>query len=232
MRMKFRRAAALAAFSVWGCLDGGKGGEGVDFDRRAMLVNIADRIIIPAYSGLESATQALEAAIGDLVESPDSARAGNAREALREAWLAWQGASAFEVGPAAQVVLRQRFNTFPVKVSRVDANIASGTWNLEAVSNYDAKGFPALDYLLHGKGGSIDSLLAGLEDSATGAARGRYLTAVAEEIADHAEKVRKAWDPDDGNFRETFVTRLGVDIGSSLGELVNQFSFDYEILKN
>lgn len=232
MKKNIRFAAALAAFSVFGCLDDGKGGDGVDFDREAMLVNLADRIIMPGYARLESEMRELEESIADLIESPDSAQAETARKALREAWIAWQGVSAYEVGPAAQVALRQRLNTFPVKPTRVDANIAAGTWNLETVSNYDAKGFPALDYLLHGRGGSIDTLLAGLKDSAAGEARCRYLSDVAAEMAGHAARVREAWDADGGNFRKTFVTRLGTDIGSSLGELVNQFNFDYELLKN
>lgn len=225
-------AAVLAAFSVWGCFDSGTQDKSVNFDRTAMLANLADRLILPAYTRLEAATGALNEAVGKLVEAPDSTRGEAARAALRNAWLAWQRSSIYDLGPAAQVLLRQRLNTFPTNVSRVEANIIAGTWNLESVSNYEAKGFPAVDYLLHGRGGSLDSLIASLSDSATGAARGKFLKAIAGEMAEQVLKVRKGWDMGEGKYRETFVSKLGTDIGSSLGELVNQFNYDYEILKN
>jgi uncharacterized protein len=232
MEQRFRMAAAFAAFSLCGCFEPANDDKAVNFDRAAMLANIADRLILPGYARLEESTDALDAAVTKLADAPDSGSAEDARAALRRAWTAWQGCSAYEVGPASQTLLRQRLNTFPTKTSKVEANIASNTWNLETVSNYEAKGFPALDYLLHGRGGSLDTLLASLGDSATGKARGGYMKAVAGEIADQAAKVRKAWDTGEGKYREEFVTKLGTDIGSSLGELVNQFNYDYEILKN
>lgn len=232
MKNQIRFAAALAAFAVWGCFDSGTQDKTVHFDRAAMLANVADRLILPAYARLDEAAEALNEAVGELIEAPDSARADAARTALRASWLAWQSASAFEVGPASQVLLRQRLNTFPTNATRIEANITAGTWNLETVSNYEAKGFPAVDYVLHGRGGSLDSLLASLSDSATGAARERYLQAITAEMAEQVAKVRKGWNMGDGKYRETFVSKLGTDIGSSLGELVNQFNFDYEILKN
>ena len=234
MKTSFRLAALFAAFSVWGCFDSGNGDEAVDFDRAAMLANLADRLILPAYARLEAETGALRDAVGELAEAPDSARGAAAREALREAWLAWQDASIYEVGPAMKAGLRQRINTFPTNASKIEANAASGTWKLESVSNYEAKGFPALDYLLNGRGGSMDSLIASLEDSARGGNRGKYLEDVAGEIADQAAAVRAGWagEGEGDGYRETFVSKLGTDIGSSLGELVNQFTFDYEILKN
>jgi predicted lipoprotein len=232
MNKRFFTAAAFAAFSVWGCFESGDKQDAVDFDRAAMLENLADRLILPAYERLEAETSALKSAVDDLAGSPDSAHAEAARVALRGAWTAWQSASAYELGPAAGVVLRQRLNTFPAKASTIEANVKAGTWNLESVSNYEAKGFPALDYLLHGPGGSIDSLLAALADPATGENRGKYMRALADEIASRAAAVREAWDPTGGDYRKDFVSKVGTDIGSSLGELVNQFNFDYEILKN
>jgi predicted lipoprotein len=232
MDKSFFAAAAFAAFSVWGCFESGDKDRAVDFDRAGLLENLADRLILPAYGRLEAETSALKASVDALADSPDSARAQAARDALRRAWTSWQAASAYELGPAAEVVLRQRMNTFPAKVSTIEANVKAGRWNLESVSNYEAKGFPALDYLLHGRGGSVDSLLAALADPATGESRGEYMRALADEIASKAAEVLEAWDPTGGDYRKTFVSRLGTDIGSSLGELVNQFNFDYEILKN
>jgi uncharacterized protein len=232
MKIDIRAAVVSTAFFVCGCFDSGTRDKDVHFDRPAMLTHLADRLIIPAYLRFEAAAEDLNGSIAGLVESPDSSHAETARSALRTAWIVWQGCSAYEFGPAAGSLLRQRMNTFPTKASRVEANIAAGTWNLESVSNYEAKGFPALDYLLHGRGGSMDSLLLSLGDSATGISRGNYLKAVAAEIADQARQVREAWDPGKGDYRKAFIAKPGTDIGSSLGELVNQFNYDYEILKN
>lgn len=232
MDARFLTAAAIAAFMVSGCFETEDKGGTVDFDRAALLENLADRLIIPAYERLDDSTAALKEAVEALVDSPDSARVEAARGALRGAWHAWQSASAYELGPAADDILRQRLNTFPAKAATIESNVKAGAWNLESVSNYDAKGFPALDYLLNGRGGSADSLLAALADTSTGENRGKYLKALVDEIASKVSGVREDWDPSGGNYRKTFVSRLGTDIGSSLGELVNQFNFDYELLKN
>jgi predicted lipoprotein len=42
----------------------------------------------------------------------------------------------------------------------------------------------------------------------------------------------KAWESSEGNYRAEFIDKQGTDIGSSLGEAVNQFIFNYELLKN
>jgi predicted lipoprotein len=234
----FRAAAAAlsicALTALPGCFDSGAGGKSADFDREGLLVNVADRLIVPAYARLADGTAALHAAVEALVDAPDSGKVEDARNALKAAWLAWQGASAYELGPAADHILRQRFNTFPTNAAKVEARVKEGTWNLESVANFEAKGFPALDWLLNGRAGATDSLLALLGDTATGGARGRYLLDVAKEIADRAAAVHAAWTEGEKPYRDEFVSRRrqGTDIGSSLGELVNQFNYDYEILKN
>ena len=111
--------AAFASLRFWGCFDSGTENKAVNFDRAAMLANYADRLILPGYIRLEAMTNSLNNAVGKLVEAPDSARMKAARTSLRDAWLAWQGCSAYEVGPASQVLLRQRVNTFPTKVAQI-----------------------------------------------------------------------------------------------------------------
>jgi hypothetical protein len=44
--------------------------------------------------------------------------------------------------------------------------------------------------------------------------------------------VNTAWSATGGNYLNTFVNADGTDAGSSLGLLVNQLNFEYELLKN
>jgi predicted lipoprotein len=219
-------------FGIIGCFDGGTQNRDVNFDRQGLLTHWADHLVLPAYRNLAEATETLEAEIEAFTETPDSARAMAARAALRQAWLAWQSTSAYEFGPAAEAILRQRMNTFPTNTGRIENNIAAGTWDLEIVTNLTAKGFPALDYLLHAseiEGGDLISLFT---DSVNSDSRRAYTRALALEVAAQSKAVLKAWESSEGNYRAEFIDKQGTDIGSSLGEAVNQFIFDYELLKN
>lgn len=198
--------------------------EDQSFDQPALLANLANNLIRPSYEALDARVSAMADAAAAFQAQPGAASLAALQDSYREACLAWASCSAFEFGPAADRLLRTNVNTFPTDADQIEQNIAAGAYNLGSASNIDAKGFPALDYLLYGGA----DVLAAYQSSSTGPARMAYLGAVLADLQSLVGEVAGAWA---GSYAETFIAAEGTDVGSSLGQLVNQLNYDYELLK-
>lgn len=203
-----------------------------EFDRGLMLENVGNAIIIPAYENLDNKAQEMDSAVIRFTAAPDLANLVKLQDAFIEAYLAWQDVSLFEFGPAEQLLLRANTNTFPADTIQIGSNISSGTYNLAAVSNLDAKGFPAMDYLLFGTAAGNNAILDKYSSDADSAKRKKYLKDISKEIRSNVNSVYNSWVPGGGNYIHTFINNTGTNVGSSLGLLVNQLNYDFELLKN
>ena len=209
-----------------------EGNNSVNFDREAMLGNIGSNIIIPNYTNLSDKMNLLQQAAADFTASPDNSKLTTLQTTFKNAYLSWQKCSAFEFGPAMQVSLRMSVNTFPTDSVQIQTNINSGSYNLEAANNIDARGFPALDYLLHKRNENNTDVLERFTTNPEAQAWKDYLTALVNDTKNLVDTVKNSWEPTSGNYLDTFSSNDGTDVGSSLGELVNQLNYDYEQLKN
>ena len=152
---KFWHALLIVALVAWACSSDNSDEEtedpiSVTFDRGAMLTNWADNIIIPAYTAFQSNLSNLNATYTIFSTDKTVDNLVAFRTAWAEAYASWQTVSMFEIGPAEAVGYRLNMNTYPTDTDLVNSNISSGDYDLLLPSNRDAKGFPALDYLLNG----------------------------------------------------------------------------------
>lgn len=209
--------------------DNASGTDKSGFDRKPMLTNWENNIILPAYTAYQADVTALDAAVSAYVAAPDAGKLTALQTAFKTTYKQWQATSAFDFGPALDVNLRANTNTYPLDLNQVNSNITSGTYNPGLLANLSAKGLPALDYLLFGVGADNAAILAQYTSDANAAKRKTYLTALSAELKTNATSVLNAWN---GTYKTTFVNAAGIDAGSSTAILVNQLIFDYEILKN
>jgi predicted lipoprotein len=91
---------------------------------------------------------------------------------------------------------------------------------------------PALDYLLHGDGLTDQQVLDLFTVPSAAANRRQYLSAVTGEIKTKTDNVRNGWISSGGNYISSFVSNTGSDVGGSIGILVNQLNYDFELTKN
>ena len=199
-----------------------------EYDRTALLANMADNIIFPNYDSLKKGVDVLNEKINQFNLSPSLLELEKVRSAFKSAYAHWQHCSVFEFGPAMQENLRLNLNTFPVDSTQINNNISSGNYDFDAVVNIDAKGFPALDYILFTNSYSDTALVNSFVNDSK---KKSYLADVATAMKVHIDVVFNAWNPAQGNYVSTFKTKSGTDVGSSLGELVNQLSYDLEVLR-
>lgn len=221
-------AVVIQACSKSGTPGNGPGGDNT-FDRKALLTNVSTNIIIPAYNAYQADVNNLSDAVTAFNAAPDNAKLVTLQNAFSATYLQWQATSAFEFGPAADASLRVNTNTYPTDVNQINSNVTAGTYNPNLLANISAKGLPALDYLLFGVGADNNTILAQYTTDGKATNRKTHLAALTAELKKNADQVATAWN---GAYKNTFINATGTDVGSSLGQLVNQLVYDYEVLKN
>ncbi|MDG1572341.1 imelysin family protein [Robiginitalea sp. M366] len=224
-RLSFTLLTGLAL--LFGCSSDGDPTPGEDpnpqqFDRRPMLENWADNIIIPSYQAFLQAQATLEADFTAFAATPDVSTLQQVRQSWRQAYLSWQRVDMFEMGPAETDGLRLQVNTYPTDVALVESNINAGTYDLALPSNRDAKGFPALDYLLNGLGADDAAIV---QQFSANAGYGTYGADVIEDISVRVNAVLTAWQ---SGYRDTFVNNDGASATASVDRFVNDYIFYYE----
>ncbi len=196
------------------------------FDKQGMLTNMADNIIIPNYTSFKSSVDSLSVAFSAFNTNNSLAAFQKVKLCYADAYLKYQRISLFEFGPAETNIIRMNLNVFPTDSVQIKSNITSGSYDLASAANFDAKGFPALDYLFYGNNQSENSVLQLFTSSAN---RKQYVSNLINDISSKINAVTASWN---GSYRSQFVNSLGTDIGSSIGFLVNQLNYEVDFLKN
>lgn len=213
------------ALAFWGCDSTQNEGPNQDFDRKALLENMANDIIIPSFSTLQQRSTAMEGAIRTFVATPTASNLTAAQQAWEAAYLAWQSCNSFNFGPGELPIfgtLVDNIGIFPVSTSKIENNITTQNVSFDNFDR-DARGFLALDYLLFDLEGN-DRVLSKFAN----ATRRQYTLLVAQDILTKVTAVRAGWD----SYRSTFVSNDGTDAGSSTSVLYNEFVKSFEAAKN
>lgn len=187
-----------------------------------LFQNVADNIIVPRYSNFDNALSDLSLELINFNNSELSSLE-SLQQKFIAAYISWQKVSAFEFGPAGEIgaLLRYNINNFPTDFSKIESNIQSNDYNLDAASNYSAKGLPALDYILFHT--SQNELLIELADES----RVNYMKDCISNMKSRVDYVVNGWD----SYRNVFVGSEGNDQNSSLSLFFNYFLYDYEQIK-
>ncbi|HEY0029466.1 MAG TPA: imelysin family protein [Bacteroidia bacterium] len=202
------------------------------FDKSGLLTNIGDNLIVPQYQLLKAKTDSLQILTTNFTNTPSLSSLTALQTGFLQAYTAYQWISSFEFGPAETDIIRANFNTFPCDTAQINSNISSGVYDLAAVSNIDAKGFPAIDFLLYGKAQDNNYILSLYTSAANAANAKTYLTDLVNELKAKTDFVGNAWSSTGSNYISTFKGNTGSDVGGSIGMLVNQLNYDFELLKN
>lgn len=187
-----------------------------DFNRAALLNNVYSTVIIPDFQNFHSSVETLKASADSFLQSPDETKLGILKSDFTSAYLSFQAVEVYSFTPSMD--LMQALNSFPPDTGRIIANIQSGSYDLSTVNNLRAKGFPAIDYLLFSS--SATETVAAFATTN----RKNYLRDIVQDIADKSNATLSDWS----NFENTFVTADGIDVGSSVGMLVNDLCFAME----
>jgi len=196
-----------------------------DFDKTAMLRNIANEVIVPGYVNLSETVVQLKTDVNAFVTDPSNVNLVQAKASFELAYEAFQGVSLFEIGPAANIGFSQSLNRFPADTNQIELNFNESNVNLGTAQNVSAKGFPALEYILYFYGNDIVIN----KEAPASQAQLNYLQLLITDIENQVINVTSQWQ---GAYLTTFINANGNDVGSSLGKLTNAFSMALEQIKN
>lgn len=194
-------------------------------DRKAMLEHLADKIIIPSYDQFKTKFDVMVTKSKAFTAKPDAVTLTEFRIAWADAYLEWQKVELFDFGPGEKHTIRNFFNIYPASEQGITANLTDPTSNLEVPASYPTQGFPALDYLLNGISNSSSNILAQYTSAPDAAKKLAYITKITGRMESILAKVMAEWK---GEYRTTFTTKTGLDIGSSTSQLVNGYVLHYE----
>lgn len=193
-------------------------------DRKAILTNLADNIIIPAYGNFKAKLNLMVTKGDAFAAKPDAQTLTDFRAAWVEAYTEWEKVELFDFGPAERQTLRNFFNIYPASEKGINTNIVDPSASLDVPASYAQQGFPALDYLLNGLGSS-DAIILGFYTNAPDAAkRIAYVKRLTARMNTLLDKVVTDWT----TYRETYISKTGLDIGSSTSLMVNAYVLHYE----
>lgn len=215
----------LLVVFLYSCGNNSENNGTTNFDKKQFLSNLAEKAILPAYANLESEATKFYDFVLTFEKQANAANLQNLQIQFAKLYKVWQSASLYEFGPAENVLLRANLNTFPSSKTIIEANIRSGNVNLDMASNLSAKGLPAIDYLLFNNLDSNENAFVVLLAEKK---RLDYLKLIANDVLTKVKKVNTDWK---NTYFAQFTQSTGTDAGSSLSLFINQFNFDYEILK-
>lgn len=184
------------------------------FDREAMLENLCDHYILPGYNAYYNAILAAEQDLNTFELNTSSANFLELKNSFHEACILWQGVAFLNFGPAANIVLVDQTNVFPVDTVLIQDNINNGSYDLSLSSNFSAKGWQALDFLFYT---SSDTTVA-LNFLTTNPNAIQYCKAVLEDLKINAAYVKTGWASYSGDFKKN---SLNNGAGSAVSELIN-----------
>ncbi|NVK27666.1 MAG: imelysin family protein [Flavobacteriia bacterium] len=182
-----------------------------NFNRKEVIKNIADNLILPSYSDLNAELNAMQDALDTYVASSTESNKNALQAAWLDAYLSWQDAALWNFGPAEDAGLISAMNIYPSDTNQILANL-QGTYDLNSISQFDAQGFPGLEYILYSP--SIDW---------TNPSVSTYFQDVLSRMKAKTEVTITGWN----SYRDEFVNSQGTDRGSALGILFNQTFLPY-----
>ena len=194
-------------------------------DRGAILSHWADNIIIPSYENFQEVLALMSEKTDAFTSSPDEGSLVSLRAAWASAYLEWQKVELFEFGAADKYTLRNLYNIYPADVTGIITNINDPSANLDVAASYSRQGFPALDYLLNGIGDDDAAIVAAYTTDENAEKRIAYMKRLVTRMNTLLTNVITEWK---GSYRETFISKTGLDIGSSTGLVVNAYVLYYE----
>lgn len=212
---------------IWAC---SKTVEPVDkfdsFDRKSMLTNLGNNVIIPSFEAFYQKSDALDLAI---LAFASDVKNEQKLVATQQAWVemakAWKLASVFKQGPIEDKFLLSNIDFSSkgsyLNVTLLEKTISDGTTIDNAYiegKGATVKGIHAIEYLIFDKSKTNSTIInnyAGI----TGGKRNSYLKALSINLKNQAKLIVDEWK---NGYVKTFINADGRDINSSLGVMSNK----------
>ncbi|NRD20433.1 imelysin family protein [Winogradskyella eckloniae] len=220
----------VAAISCSSSDDNGGSNNDDGFDRTALLTNVADNIIIPAFQDLQSKLASVDVATTSFINDKSTGNLDALSDAWLEAYKVWQHVQIYNLGEADNLGGGERgfvsfFNIYPVTVADIENAANTGSYDLNTANYHDAQGFPALDFLIHGIATGDSLPLDKFTTNSDFEGFTTYLTDVVTQMISLNTAIVNNWV---SSYRSTFIANTDSGLNGSFNKLANDIVYSYE----
>ena len=194
-----------------------------NYDRKELLSNLVNNIIIPAHQNFNNELQLFESTVNSFDDDRSISNLEMIQDQFIVAYRAWQYIEMFNIGYAEEIYYASKMNIYPANTTRILENINSDNVDLDGNSNqFSAQGFPAIDYLLFGLAENNIQILDiySIDNNSTFT----YLNLLVSKMIENTDAVIDYWETN----RQDFINSTGNTSSSSLNMLANDFVYYYE----
>ncbi len=191
-----------------------------NFDRKLILENTYDNIIMPAFNDLNNKLQILESNIVNFTNDASQSNLEVVRISWENAYISWQSVAMFNIRKAEEIFFADIMNTYPCNENIINNNIQDSIYEISSISinNLGSTGFPAIGYLIYGLGGDNTNVVSYYNSNDADKYKA-YLTALINNMTYNTNQVINDWT----NNRDAFVNSSGNTSTSSLNLIINDF---------
>jgi hypothetical protein len=192
-----------------------------DFNRSELLLNWSDNIIIPGYDDFYSSLIDLEESINMFTETPSVDLLATLSEFWLDSYKIWQHIEMFDIGLAEVINYKGKMNIYPTDSELILQNIESGDYDLNNNNNFDARGFPALDYMIHGLAENANEIV---DFYISYPSYSDYLSNLISAMIYNTNLIIQDWSV----YRDDFLNSTDNTATSSVNKMTNDFIFYFE----
>lgn len=225
--------AMLPILSVSAAPQAHQGAQNNEFNRRAMLENLATGIILPLHESFLRQTEVLRAAYYSFQASSTPENL----QSLQEAWCVtaqlWYKVKLFRLGRLTFAYQSRIANNVPIATPLIDQLIeGTDTLDADALAVYGSNvvGLRTAEYLIFDPENGNTAVLQKYTDDPFAARRTEYLRLTIEDLYVNALVLLNVWSPDGANYAENFIAADDLSQEGSTSVLVNQMISSLEAM--
>lgn len=191
------------------------------YDRAGLLTNWADNIIIPAYDSFYNSLIDLNGKVMDFTQTPSTLLLNELSDAWLIAYKDWQHVEMFDIGLAEVINYKGKMNIYPTDSELIEQNIIDGDYDLSNNNNFDSRGFPAMDYMIHGLSDDPQIIV---DYYLSNPAYTTYLVSIIDQMVNDTDLIVQDWD----SFRIDFISSTDNTATSAMNKMTNDFIYYFE----
>ncbi|MAQ31347.1 MAG: peptidase M75 superfamily protein [Flavobacteriales bacterium] len=192
-----------------------------NYNRSEMLIHWADNIIIPAYDAFYDKLITLDSSVDAFINNSNLSNHENLSNSWLECYKYWQHVEMFNIGKAEILYYKEKMNIYPTDQFLIESNIENGNYDIDNNANFDARGFPAIDYMLHGLADNNEDIIEIYNSNSNYYI---YLKDLVTSMLGFTTLVIDDWN----TYRDEFISSTNNTSTSSINKMTNDFIFYFE----
>lgn len=197
------------------------------YNRKSLLTDLGNQVINEYENTLQSAIQ-LETSVNEFNQNVSLNNLQNLKNQYLNLLMQWKKAEFSNFGPQEENFIGQNIDYGTFNQNLFQQNLANA--HLDSVYFAEAgvtvKGLGCLEYMLYHQ--SDNQTIDWFTTDSLAGRRKTYLLGCVREIQYQLRKLVQLWKPTGGNYLQTFVSKDGRDVASSLTVYCNSLVFFME----